>query len=374
MKKIQKKALYDLSTDQLIEVPEQMMDQVKGLVAKTESQRYQIINIKTKELRIKTTLANNIVVVNNEPYDVQIGMFPFVPYYCYWIDGQGLANVENLKDYQDEHNKRSGQILHILNSTANSGWWVRRTGDGKTSVDMDDLTAGGAKIGYVGTYSGSQPPTKIDPNPLPAGHVYMDQKAREGMDETSGIGPNPMGRKESANESGILFSKRVQQGEIMLTHFFDNVKQSREILGKYLVTAIPKLYKGERIYKIVLDEGNDELLALNTTAINDITKGQFKVVLDDIDRSPSARMQKFIELTGLIQMMPPQLVDWPTVIRNAPFEDKEKLAVYAERMLGMQVAQAQQAQMIPTQEGNAPALVQPEAEQVMKYERQNTPS
>jgi hypothetical protein len=345
MNHIHDNALYNLSTDDIVVIPKKDVGRVKEFIGQSGSRMYEMTKVKRKELRVKTVLANADVLVDNQLYDVQNGKFPFVNLFTYWIDGHGMSNIENLKDYQDEHNKRSSQILHILNSMGNAGWWVREMHDGKPSVDVDDLVANNTKLGWVGKYKGDKPPEKIEPNQLPYGHAYLDEQARTGIRATSGIGENIKGGQESSGESGRLFQSRVKQGEIMLSHFFDNMKQSKEMIGSYLVDAYPKMYDTERIFQITIDETNSELFSINSNAIDDITKGKFKIALDETDNSPTAKVQEFVELMSLVSAMPPEMVNWADVLRAAPFQHKEKMAQYAEQVMGMKAQAEQMMQM-----------------------------
>lgn len=131
----------------------------------------------------------------------------------------------------------------------------------------------------------------------------------------------------------------------MLSHFFDNMKQSKEMIGSYLVDAYPKMYDTERIFQITIDETNSELFSINSNAIDDITKGKFKIALDETDNSPTAKVQEFVELMSLVSAMPPEMVNWADVLRAAPFQHKEKMAQYAEQVMGMKAQAEQMAQM-----------------------------
>ena len=217
-------------------------------------------------------------------------------------------------------------------------------GDGSASVDMDDLIHNGTNVGYAALYKGNQPPVKMDANTLPTGHAYMDEQSKSGIRETSGVGANVRGEAENASESGVAFSKRVQQSETMLTHFFDNVRLSKEIMGNYLVKAIPHKYDTERTFSIALDDNNRELLTINSGDFDRIADGDFEIALDETDRSPTGQMQTFIEMLAFAGQMPPELVDWPSIIEASPFPNKQEMAQYAGQMMGLQLQQ-QQMQM-----------------------------
>ncbi len=341
MDRKQQKVLINLRNESMIEIPKNMLSDAKELVQARPN--WEITDIKRKDLRITTALGGVELLVDRKPYDIQIGKFPFINIFTHWIDGEPLSNVENLKDYQDEHNKRSGNILQILNSTANSGWWVKQMGDGSMQTKIEELMVGGS-MNYIGTYKGNNPPVKIEPNKFPAGHRDMDLAAKEGIKETSMIGENIKGMQESAGESGRLFQKRVDQGSVALQSFFENVRNSYLELGKYQVKAIPKKYTRERIFDIAVDDGNKEEFSINSGVLDDITKGQYAVTLSEVDISPSSKTQKFMELNAMAASMPPELVYWPEIIRSSPFEGKDKMADYAEQIMGKQMQDQQQAQ------------------------------
>lgn len=337
MQRKNKRVLINLNNPKnMIELPNGKSEKMARELIKGRSSLWDITTLKTKELRVKTVLGGVETLVDNELYDVQNGMFPFVNLFSYWFDGEPLSNVENLKDYQDEHNKRSTNMLQILNSTANSGWWVRKMGDGKLATDFENLTVNGSTIGFVGTYQGSKPPEKIQPNTLPSGHAYLDDQTRRGIRETSGIGENMRGGKESANESGKLFNQRVQQSEIALEPVLENIRLSMRILGDYQVKAIPLKMTDQRIIEFVDKENvSVERQQINIDAASMIKDGKFKVKLSEVNDSPTARTHRFMEIMGMAQTMPPEIVPWHIVIRNAPYEDKDEMADYVEQKMGL---------------------------------------
>lgn len=72
-------------------------------------------------------------------------------------------------------NKISSQELHIVNTTANSGWIVES--GSLAGMDADDLEEHGAETGLVLEFNrGSNPPAKIPPNQIPTGLDRISQK------------------------------------------------------------------------------------------------------------------------------------------------------------------------------------------------------
>ena len=58
-------------------------------------------------------------------------------------------------------------------------------------------------------------------------------------------------------------------------------------------------------------------------------------MLDEVDRSQTAKTQEFMEMMAMVQTLPPELVNWAEVIRSSTFANKEEMARYAEQMLAL---------------------------------------
>jgi hypothetical protein len=84
--------------------------------------------------------------------------------------------VRNLISPQEQLNKITSQELHIVNTTANSGWIVES--GSLSGMTVDDLEEHGAETGLVLEYNrGSTPPGKIPPNQIPTGLDRISQKS-----------------------------------------------------------------------------------------------------------------------------------------------------------------------------------------------------
>ena len=349
MERVKTDVIMDVATDKIIEIPKKMGIEraMKAVQKRGMERRYQATTINKKTLYVKTVLGGIELIQEKKKYDIQCGKFPFVNIFTYWIDGQGMSNVENLKDYQEEHNKRSVNILQILNSTANSGYWVRQFGDGEIQTDIQNLEVNGANIGMIGTYKGSRPPEKIQANNLPTGHVYLDEKALTGLRATGMIGQNFQGMAETAGESGKLFNQRVRQNMNSMQMFIDNLMFSYTLAAEYMVKAIPQKVKTQRTFDIINEETDSrEQVTVNSGYMDDITKGDFEVILTPVDNSDSAKEQEWLEKQAMVSMMPPELVPWHLFIRSSLYRDKEKWAEYIEQIMGGQKQSAQKRETV----------------------------
>ena len=110
--------------------------------------------ITTLDRKVRWTVTADKVVLFDDwsPYEC----FTIVPYFPYWRRGRPFGMVRNLISPQEQLNKISSQELHIVNTTANSGWIVE-TGS-LNGMTADDLEEHGAETGLVLEYNrGSSP-------------------------------------------------------------------------------------------------------------------------------------------------------------------------------------------------------------------------
>ena len=125
------------------------------------------LDMLTKTVRkVRWTVTADTVVLFDDwsPYK----NFTIVPYFPYFRRGKPFGMVRNLLSPQEQLNKITSQELHILNTTANSGWIVEN--GSLAGMTPDDLEEHGAETGLVLEFNrGSSPPAKIPPNQIPTG-------------------------------------------------------------------------------------------------------------------------------------------------------------------------------------------------------------
>ena len=162
--------------------------------------------------RVRWTVTCDKVVLFDDwsPYDE----FTIVPYFAYFRRGRPFGMVRNLLSPQEQLNKVASQELHIVNTTANSGWLVES--GSLTSMQVEDLEEHGAETGLVLEYNrGSTPPGKIQPNQIPTGLDRISLKAANNIKEISGINDSMLGT-DSAEVSGVAIQAKQNRGIVMI--------------------------------------------------------------------------------------------------------------------------------------------------------------
>ena len=128
-----------------------------------------------------TVVACNTVLYDEwSPYE----HFTVVPYFPHFRNGRTSGMVEQLMSVQELLNKSVSQELHIVNTTANSGWKVKK-GALQNMTELE-LEARGAETGLVAVLDDINNMDKIQPNQIPSGIDRLAMKAEQFM-KTLGI-------------------------------------------------------------------------------------------------------------------------------------------------------------------------------------------
>ena len=352
--KIQNRDFYfDPKSGDLYPVPDDMKPRDRKKFAKEN--QYEIIKKVTK--RIRWTVSNRDVVLFDEwsPYD----HFTVVPYFPYFRRGVTIGLVDNLIKTQEMLNKVYSQILHVVNTTANSGWMIEE--NSLVNMDTEDLEVLGSQTGLVLEYKrGGQAPQKIEPNQVPTGLKDLVTSGVDLIRLISGVSETFQGGK-GPEVSGTAIQSRVHQSAIQLAAPIDNLFRTRNMIAERILKLIQSFYTQERTFMIT---GHDETgktintpVSINkedtsnpdaTSLINDITVGKYDVVIADVPTQitfQNAQFSQAIEMRKFgVQIPDAEMVRMSTLSR------KTEIAKQLENAPDPEVAQAQKDQMQLTNE------------------------
>jgi hypothetical protein len=327
---------YDTATGDFYPTPDGMNEREKKKVAKTN--KYDIV--KKLSQRVRWTVSTRDVVLHDDwsPYDT----FTVVPYFPYFRRGVTVGLVDNLISTQEMLNKVFSQILHVVNTTANSGWMVEQ--NSLTNMDVEDLEDVGSQTGLVLEYkTGRKPPEKIQPNTIPTGLKDLVTTGIDLIRMISGVSETFQGGK-GPEVSGAAIQSRVHQSAIQLASPIDNLYRTRNILACKLLKLIQQFYTEERMYVITSDseDEEDEQLVINKklsddTYINDVTIGKYDVVVADVPTQITFQTAQFAQAIEMrkygVQIPDDEIVKMSTLSRKNEI---------AKRMSGEDQAEKQQ--------------------------------
>jgi len=161
----------------------------------------------------------------------RISDFPNIPFYPYWAHGYPMGVVDNLKAPQRELNKRVSQELHIINTTANTGWKIK---DGKNIEAVRELKRDGGKSGFVldeSKFGGEA--EKLKPNEMGSSIPYIAKQNEQYIDRISGVDPNLRGITDR-KESGKALNMRMTATMSVVRGVFENFNRTQKSLARFL--------------------------------------------------------------------------------------------------------------------------------------------
>lgn len=292
----------DPNTGDQREVPEAWNDRK----AKKFAKQYGLSIITKTKRKVRWTVTCDKVVLFDDwsPYND----FTVVPYFAYFRRGRPFGMVRNLLSPQEQLNKIASQELHIVNTTANSGWMVES--GSLVGMTVDDLEEHGAETGLVVEYArGTNPPVKIQPNQIPTGLDRISQKAALNIKAISGINDSMLGT-DSAEVSGIAIQAKQNRGAIMIQVPLDNLRKTRQYLAEKILNLIQTFYTEQRVIQVTNESDPlkpREQMVINEMTpegriINDLTIGEYDVVVATAPARDSFDEVQFAEALSLRQV------------------------------------------------------------------------
>jgi len=317
---------FDTTTGEIYPIPDDMPPAEQKRVSKDND--YEIITRLVK--RIRWTVSTKDVILHDDwsPYD----HFTIVPYFPYFRRGVTIGLVDNLIKTQEMLNKTYSQILHVINTTANSGWIADE--DSLANMEVEDLEHSGGQTGLViETKRGRDRPEKIEPNQIPSGLKDMVNSGIDLIQVISGVTETFKGGK-GPEVSGTAIQSRVQQSAIQLAAAIDNLFRTRHMVAKRILKLIQQYYTEQRTFLVVdnsKENPSPESVTINQEndageIINDITVGKYDVVIADIPTQvtfQNAQFQQALEMRKFgVQIPDDEMVRMSTLARKEEIAKK----------------------------------------------------
>ncbi len=291
------------------------------------------------ERRVRQTItADRILLHDNWSLFNRLSVIPFFPYFR---RGRPFGIVRNLISPQDMLNKVTSQELHVVNTTANSGWMFKS--GSLINMDADDLEQRGAKTGLVLEYDGDAAPEKIQPNQIPSGLDRISDKAGIFFKQISGVNDAQLGQQRS--DSSKALSDRKEGGQNQQEILFDNLDLTRQLRAELMLEIIQAYYTETRLIQVLsMNEDGDleqsELTINEPVEIdgveeikNDLTLGEYAVVITKIPRRDTYDEGVFEQAVRLRELGV-HIPDF-VLIQNSQLPDKQELVELSKKIAGL---------------------------------------
>lgn len=293
--------------------------------------------------RIRWTVTADNVALHDDwsPYK----HFTVVPYFPYFRNAQTVGLVENLLGPQELLNKVSSQELHVINTTANSGWKVKS--GALRNMSLEELAARGAETGLVLEVDDVNSLDKIQPNQVPTGLDRLTYKAEEHIKSISGVSDYMTGQaREDVSAKAVAMNQN--RGSFNLAKVTDSLNRSDHILARNILDLVQQYYTDPRVINVIQDrmtgesqeiminqpqEGTDELL-------NDLTLGEYDVVVTSTPVRETLEDSQFQQALSLRELGIP--IPDETLLENSRLLHKSEIIQKMRETAQSPEAQAEQ--------------------------------
>lgn len=274
------KHFVDVVTGDMRPIPDGWDREKIAHIMQTAQGQLAVIDKKVKRVRWTVTADNVVLHDDWSPYK-HFTVVPFFPQFRY---GQTLGVVEHLLGPQELLNKTTSQELHVINTTANSGYKVKA--GALKNMSIEELEQTGASTGIVLELDDVANVEKIQPNQIPTGLDRLSFKAEEYIKSVSNVSDSMQGfdREDVAAKATIA---KTQRSSVNMAKVLDNLERSDWLLARTVLDIVQAYYSEERIINITHDDilKEPETLVVNQLdeatgeIVNDLTEGEYDIVI-----------------------------------------------------------------------------------------------
>lgn len=290
----------DMVTGETRAIPEGMpREKVQRILQEFD---VQVITRNTEVIDWRVTVDDEMVHDEQSPYK----HFTVVPFFPFFRRGRTIGLVENMIDPQELYNKVRSQELHIVNTTANSGWKVK-TGT-LQNMSIEDLEERGAETGLIAELSDVNDMEKITPNTVPTGMDRISHNSANDLKEIS-MASDSMRGFDRADVAAKAIQAKQAQGSTNYTKVFDNLNYTRRLLAKRVLDMVQTFYVEPRILNIT---GNapgeeDEVITINEVSpegqvARDLTVGEYAVTVTSVPARETFEESQFEQAVQLREL------------------------------------------------------------------------
>ena len=236
--------------------------------------------------------------------------FPLFNFFAKWyvsaeddvLSVKGITR--NVKDANREVNKARSQFLHILNTTANSGWIGDK--NALSGQGWKDLKTMGSTPGVVLKKKPGTDLNRIEPAGTNMSNLLRGDKAESDIKEISGINPDAMAMQDKTT-SGKAISLRIKQALTILAKYFRNFRYTKEMVGTAVYAMIPQVFDVAAVRKVLGEEfmqknGIDDGRIMSF--LEQIKDGKYDMSITEADNTATVRQETFENLMQMAEAMP----------------------------------------------------------------------
>ncbi len=241
-----------------LDVPAQLRASLKTLLPGSSLQQ-----IKQKRHKIRRTVIAGSTLLDDYYPDLPVPpnstgpAFSVLVAYAYKRGPVFVGKIERSKDPQRELNKRRSQMVDIVNTSINNGWFMEE-GQFASKAAEEQFKRDAATAGFVAKIRDiSRPPHKVEAGQVQPGVVQLELASLQSFRDVTNVNSSLLGAQDRS-DSGVVLMHRQRQALVGNEYLFDNMARLKKDLGRTLIQWIAKIYTPRRIARLVMDQARVE--------------------------------------------------------------------------------------------------------------------
>ena len=296
-------------------------------IMKSKNSQLRAIKIYEKRVKVTVTAGTNTVI---DEYELRTPIYPIVPFFLHHRrNPYPMGDVDAIKGLQQEVNKRRSIMIH--NATLSGNY--RFLAEKNTITNKEEFQKKGSQPGFILEYqaTGGEPPRELLPQPLPPAFIQLEGEAKADMEYTLSVFAHMMGSNQDAPETYRGLLALEERGQQKIQYKASHAKQGLRNLGLVVMHLIQQTYSPQKLLRIV-GEDNEEVrevfanemqidpLTGQVKTLNDLTIGNYDLIIVDGTSMPSNRMAL---LNLYLEMYQMGIIDRTEVLKKTDIIDKE---------------------------------------------------
>jgi hypothetical protein len=323
----------------------------------------------TKTMKVRQRIITSQEVLEEKKWEGRY--IPIVPVYGDEVVMEGeryfLSLIRFAKDSQQMMNFWRTASTELV-ALAPKAPFIGPRGAFNSSPDKW-ATANTATHAYI-EYDGAIAPQRQPFAGPPAGALQEAMNAQDDMKSIMGIYDASLGAK-SNETSGRAIMARQREGDISTFNFIDNLSRAIKHAGRILVDMIPHVYTGERIIRVIHEDGTNKSVPINqpfnpqqqaeqdedaaqdqqaVLKVYDLTTGKYDITCEVGPSYTTKRQEAAEAMTEFIRAFPaaaPMIGD--LLAKNQDWPGADEIAKRLKAMLPPQI-QGQNPQVMQMQQ------------------------
>jgi hypothetical protein len=255
MRRETKKKLFDRNTKKYSDIENPKIQQIMMRLQGESLTMLEEEHPKCKVFTCCPAISYELILADGD-HPLQIGRLPFYTWSAKNLFGERQGLVDVLADAQVTLNKREAMATHYQTTASNGGLFVEDDAfadDAEYNRFVREKNIPGKVFKLA---SGSLREGKIAPvhrGEFPQDLILSSQRAEQFMEKASSMAMATQGKSEGANESGVLFSQKLNQTMVPLDVMDKSLDAVEDRMGegyfyafKIVYSNLPRVFKSRK--------------------------------------------------------------------------------------------------------------------------------